>query len=309
MRRIFLSIVALFSLVAGAQAEGQAPEKIIFGYGPGSAWAAAWIAQDRGIFHKNGLEVEFSFVSGGQLQAATLIADAVNIVGNNPIQILLADESGADLVIVAGADGQTKENAYSGVAYNTKTIAKPSDYVGKKVAVPGLQSLMHIAFQMWLKTKGVDPKQVSFVETQMQNMPDQLATHQIDAAVSSPPFLDVLASKPDAKVLNFTAQLPQPDFVDAFYMAKREWTKAHPKALAAFRASIREATDMVVKNPEIVRPELVKYLKMKPEDAQKASLPNYFFDVTPPMMQFWIDAAHEFGVTRKTISVDDVLLK
>lgn len=306
MKRILLSVVALFTLVVSAHA--QAPEKIILGYGPGSAWAAAWIAQDRGIFKKNGLDVEFSFVSGGQLQAAALIADSVTIVGNNPIQILLANESGADLVIIAGADGQTKENAYSGIAYNTKTITKPADYIGKKVAVPGLQSLMHIAFEMWLKTKGVDPKQVSFVETQMQNMPDQLATQQIDAAVSSPPFLDVLATKPNAKILHFTAELPQPDFVDAFYMAKREWAKAHPKAVAAFRESIREATDMVVKDPEIVRPELVKYLKMKPEDAQKASLPNYFSEVTPPMMQFWIDATHEFGVTNKKTTVGDVLL-
>src|ERR1700758_4663709 len=153
MKRTLLSIVALVSFVASAQA--QAPEKIIFGYGPGSAWAAAWIAQERGIFKKNGLDVEFSFVSGGQVQAAALIADSVTIVGNNPIQIQLADEAGADLVIVAGADGQTKANPYSGVAYNTNTIAKPLDYVGKKVAVPGLQSLLHIAFQMWLKGKGV----------------------------------------------------------------------------------------------------------------------------------------------------------
>src|ERR1700749_812267 len=98
MKRVWLSVVALSSLIASAQA--QAAEKIILGYGPGSAWAAAWIAQDRGIFEKHGLDVEFSFVSGGQLQAAALIADAVTIVGNNPVQILLADESGADLVII-----------------------------------------------------------------------------------------------------------------------------------------------------------------------------------------------------------------
>jgi hypothetical protein len=50
---------------------------------------------------------------------------------------------------------------------------------------------------------------------------------------------------------------------------------------------------------EIVRPELAKYLKMNPDDAQKASLPNYFSEMTSPMIQFWIDAAHEFGVTKR----------
>lgn len=307
IKRLCGTLLAVCILNGAAQA--QAPSKIILGYGPGSAWAAAWIAQDRGIFKKNGLDIEFSFVSGGQVQAAALIADAVQIVGNNPVQILLADDAGAELVIIAGADGQTKANPYSGVAVNSTEIKAPADFVGKKVAVPGLQSIMHIAFQMWLKGKGVDPAKVTYIETQMQNMPDQLAAGQIDAAVSSPPFLSVLAAKPNAAVIHFTADLPQPDFLDAFYMAKREWVKAHPQALAAFRASIDEATDLINQDPEIVRPELVKYLKMKPEDAQTAALPNYFSKVTPAMMQFWIEATHEFGVVRQPLTVDDVLAK
>lgn len=300
-----VTLIAVCAFCVGAQAQ----TKIVLGYGPGSAWAAAWIAQDDGIFKKNGLDIDFSFVSGGQLQAAALISDAVQIVGNNPIQVLLADAAGADLVIIAGADGQTKANPYSGVAVNAAVIKTPADFVGRKVAVPGLQSIMHIAFQMWLKGEGIDPAKVTYIESQMQNMPDQLATGQIDAAVSSPPFLSVLGAKPNAKIIHFTAELPQPDFVDAFYMAKREWVDAHPQALKAFRASIAEATDMIVKDPEIVRPELVKYLKMKPEDAQKAALPNYFATVTPAMMQFWIDATREFGVVRQPLTVDDVLAK
>ncbi len=305
MKQLFAALVA-FAIFAGV---AQAQTKVTIGYGPGSAWAGAWIAQDRGIFKKNGLDVNFSFISGGQVQAAALIADSVQIVGNNPIQILLADEAGANLLIVAGADGQSKAHPYSGVAINTALIKTLADFPGKKVAVPGLQSLMHIAFQMWLKMKGVDPAKVTYIESQMQNMPDQLATGQIDAAVSSPPFLDVLASKPNAKVIHFTAELPQPDFMDAFYMARRDWVAANPKALAGFRASISEATDMIIKDPEIVRPELVKYLKMKPEDAAKTTLPNFFADVTPAMTQFWIDATHEFGVTNGTLTVDDVLAK
>lgn len=308
MIKCWLGVLFAAFMGCGA-AQAQAPTKIILGYGPGSAWGAAWIAQDRGIFAKNGLDIQFSFVSGGQVQAAALISDAVTIVGNNPVQILLADDAGADLVVIAGADGQTKANPYSGVAVNKNEIKTPADFAGKKVAVPGLQSLMHIAFQMWLKDKGVDPTKVTYIETQMQNMPDQLATGQIDAAVSSPPFLSVLAAKPNASVIHFTADLPQPDFLDAFYMAKRDWVVAHPKELAAFRASIDEATDLIKKDPEIVRPELVKYLKMKPEDAQNAALPNFFSEVTPGMMQFWIDATHDFGVIHQPLKVDDVLAK
>ena len=168
---------------------------------------------------------------------------------------------------------------------------------------------MHIAFQMWLKTKGVDPAKVTYIESQMQNMPDQLATGQIDAAVSLPPFLSVLASKPNARVIHFTAELPEPDFLDAFYMAKHRVGNGQSEGVGGFRASIREATDMIIKHPEIVRPELIKYLKMKPEDAQTATLPNFFWQVTPAMMRFWIDAAREFNVINQPISVDDVLVK
>lgn len=83
MKQLFAALVA-FAIFAGV---AQAQTKVTIGYGPGSAWAGAWIAQDRGIFKKNGLDVNFSFISGGQVQAAALIADSVQIVGNNPIQI------------------------------------------------------------------------------------------------------------------------------------------------------------------------------------------------------------------------------
>src|ERR1700761_9326664 len=151
----------------------------------------AFVAKDQGIFAQHGLDVTLQFIAVGSNQPAALISGASQVAGLNPTIVLFADEGGADLQIIAGANGQAKEGSSGGALARTGLeIKSPADFRGKKVAVPGLQSVIHIAFMKWLKDRHVDPNSVTYIETPINQMNDALKNGQVDIALPAAPFTD-----------------------------------------------------------------------------------------------------------------------
>ena len=57
------------------------------------------------------------------------------------------------------------------------TINTPADLKGKKIGIAGFRSAMDILLKRWLKLKGIDPKDMTFIEAQFpQLLPRCLAT-------------------------------------------------------------------------------------------------------------------------------------
>src|SRR3954463_8015964 len=119
-----------------------AQTKVIVSFGPGSAWIQAFVAKDQGIFAKHGLDVTMQLIPVGSNQPAALMSNSIQIAGLNPTIVLFAAEGGADIQVIAGANGQGRDvNAVTSgvVARNGSNIKVPADFVGKRVANPRLE--------------------------------------------------------------------------------------------------------------------------------------------------------------------------
>ncbi len=238
-----------------------------------------------------------------------MVAGSIDVGALTPTILLFADEGGADLMAIAGAVVQTKDHPFGAVvAREGSNIKSPGDFRGKRVAVPGINSVMHIAFMKWLKDKGVDPKAVNFVETPMPQMNDVMQAGQIDAAVPVEPFLGrIVQTKVGYIVSPFPADLAKPSYIDAFYGMRKKAIAANPGLVAAFRASIAEATDWTAQHEAEARKTQVTYLHLPEVVAMSVPLPNFTAEVTRPQMQFWIDTCKELGLTKGTTKLDDLL--
>jgi NitT/TauT family transport system substrate-binding protein len=305
MRRIFVLAAALIAAAAAAHAD----TKIKIGYGPASAWIPAFVAKDQGIFAKHGLDASFEFIPVGSNEPAAMMAGAIDVGTLTPTILIFADEGGADLVAVAGAVVQTKDHPFGGVVAREGTnIKAPGDFRGKRVAVPGINSVMHIAFMKWLTDKGIDPKGVNFVETAMPQMNDAMQAGQIDAAVPVEPFLGrMVQTKVGYLVSPFPADLAKPAYIDAFYGMTRKAIAANPGLVAAFRASIVEATAWVAQHDAEARKTQVTYLHLPERVAMSVPLPTFTAEVTGAELQFWIDICRGLGLTKGTTKPGDLL--
>jgi NitT/TauT family transport system substrate-binding protein len=306
MRRSVM-IAAAAAVVAASVA--RADTKLVIGYGPASAWIPAFVAKDQGIFARHGIDASFQFIPIGSNEPAAMVAGTIEVGTLTPTILLFADEGGADLAAVAGAVVQTHDHPFGGlVARAGSGIHEAGDLRGKRVAVPGINSVMHVAFMKWLKDKGVDPKSVNFVETAMPQMKDVMQGGQIDAAVPVEPFLGgIVASKTGYMVSPFPADLAKPAYIDAFYAMTRAFIAADPRAVASFRAAIREATDWTQQHETEARRTQITYLHLPEPVAMSVALPNFTADITPAQLQFWADICGELGLTKGGVPVDTMV--
>ena len=306
LRRIASLAIALLLLAA---LPVQAQTKITVSYGPGYPWIPAFVAKDQGIFAQHGLDVALQFIAVGSNQPAALIAGTSQVAGLSPPIVLFADEGGADIAIVAGANGQSKNGTTGGVLARPEAkIAVPGDFRGKKIAVPGLQSAYHIAFMKWLQDHGVAPAEATYVEVPINQMNDSLRSGAVDAAVAAAPFYDqILAAKTGVKVGDFLGDLADPFTIYSAWAMSRGYMAAHPEVAPAFRTSIREALTWIGSHEDAARRTQITYLKLPEQIALKTKLVDFTADVTPAQMQWWIDTCHELGVIKDHIALKNVL--
>ncbi len=143
-----------------------------------------YVAQEKGLIKKAGLEAEY-------IQMRTGIMPQAVINGNidfftSPSTGISAAVSGLPLVIAL--------NLYNGspwILVTGKEIAKPHDLVGKSVAISGIRNSPHYYLLAALKKWEIPEKDVSLISTGgTASSFAALTSHQVAGAVLTPPFDD-----------------------------------------------------------------------------------------------------------------------
>lgn len=305
-----LTTAIFLALAISAASRAEAQTKLTIAYGPANGWMTAFVAKDQGFFERHDLDVTLQQIAVGSNQPAALIADQIQISELNPAIVIFADEGGADIQVVAGASGQTKTDTSGGLMARTGLdIKTPSDLVGKKVAVPGLNSVYHVAFMKWLKLKNVDPAKVQYLEVAINQMGDMLRNGQADAALPVEPFAAQIAQSGAGYMVSaFTGDLADPYTFYSVWAMRRSYIASHPEVVPAFKAALREALDWIGKNTDAARRTQMTYLHLPEPVAMTVKLSNMRVDITPDQMQWWIDTCKELGLTKGTVRLTDILM-
>jgi ABC-type nitrate/sulfonate/bicarbonate transport system substrate-binding protein len=179
------AIFAFIMLAAGAAWSADSAAKIRIAF-PSLAFSYLpfYVAQEKGLLKKAGLEAEY-------IQMRTGIMPQAVINGNidfftSPSTGISAAVSGLPLVIVL--------NLYTGspwILVTGKEIAKPHDLVGKSVAISGIRNSPHYYLLAALKKWEIPEKDVSLISTGgTASSFAALTSHQVAGAVLTPPFDD-----------------------------------------------------------------------------------------------------------------------
>ena len=305
------ALVATWAILAAAiPSAAMAQTKLTLGYSPANAFIAAFVAKEQGFFAKRGLDVTMQLVPSGPTMPGALVSGSIQIGTLTPPPLLLAVEAGIELQAIAGATYAIRSDPLIAVvARDGALINKPADFVGKKVAVPGISASLHVAFQKWLKNAGVDPKQVSFVEVNFPLMSDLLKAGQVDAALTVEPFLArIQHAKTGTVVAPYMAELTDAA-LEAFYATTKAYASSNPKVVADFREALREAIAWIPQNLESARRTQITYVKLPEIVAMNVRLPRSVVDIKTEDMQFWVDLCREFGVTRGQVTAGAVLFR
>lgn len=287
-----------------------AQTRITVGYTAVPDFAALFIAKEQGFFAKRQLDVSLQQLPLTSNVPPALVSDSIQIGGTTPPVLLQAIDSGLDLVAVGTGSTYDNTKNYIGIVGKAgANIRTAQDLAGKKFGVPGLGGTLHVLVRRWLAEKGVDPKRVSFVEVPLPQIPTVLQGGTIDAAVTGEPFIArMLQAKSAELVPGFANELPN-GFATVSYAATREWAKANPALLQAFREAIAEAVAFANAHRDQAYGDLGKYFKV-PEPVLRATpWPQLTATVADAHLAFWSETMVAQEMLKKPAALASVVAR
>jgi NitT/TauT family transport system substrate-binding protein len=238
--------------------------------------AGLYIAQDRGLFARQGLRVTIVPVPSSQSVVTEQLAGKVDISAGSYVAYLAAQATGERFRILAAASILSPDTRVLMVPGNSR-INTVGQLAGHTIGVNGVNSIGPLLISALLSAHGVSPAKVRFVTVPggFPGIPGQLQQGAWDAAFLAEPYITaagqqygqlVLADLDQGAVLN----LP----VDG-YVANQAWARAHPRTAAAFIRAIEQGQAIANSDVPAVQAVMARDDNLPPEVTASMALPRY----------------------------------
>ncbi|HEY2989618.1 MAG TPA: ABC transporter substrate-binding protein [Candidatus Binatia bacterium] len=223
-----------------------------------------WVAKDKGLFKRYGLDVDFLYIGGGSVVVQAMLGGEVQLARASAPGIVQAALRGADLVMIA--------NTVNTLVYSVMTrpdVKSPEDLRGKTLGVTrlggGTDYVVGLLLKKWGFQRGKDAK--VFQTGGMPQLLTALKTGIVDAGVISPP------SNLEGIKLGLKEMVDVSDlgllFVNSPLSTTRSYIKNHRdvvlRALRAYCEGIQHvrndkdgALKILAKNARIEDPEILQ---------------------------------------------------
>lgn len=304
-----LAVLLLALLLHPAAAETLAPEKLTLGVTAVAEFTPVFVAVERGLFAAHGLDVTLQIVPNSSTLIPAMLSGAVQIGGPPAPVFLPAAGQGLPIVCLAAAAlTDPAQPVGAVVARPDSTIATARDLEGTRLAVSGINSIMQILLRDWMVRKGADPARVRFVEIPFSHMQDVLKSGAVDGVVVVEPFVSRMVQAGAARIVaDYYREVPQ-GTLSATYCTTRDWAAQHQAAIAGFRAGLRDAADLIARDPAAARAVLASTLKLPPNVAAALPFGVYRFALAPGQIAWWLRVLREQGVMDADIDPAAVLV-
>ena len=158
-----------------------------------------WVARERGLFKKYGVDMQFILMPRNPLAIAALLAGEIDAAIIGPGHLVNAGLGGAELAGIANF------NQKLDFRLNTRPdIKKPEDLRGKRIAVSGPRSTSHLVSMLALQGLNIDPAKITFLTIPGTEMNRRLALESgsVDATTLRGAMGEVYANKGYALLYN-----------------------------------------------------------------------------------------------------------
>ena len=227
------------------------------------AQSGMFMAQQEGLFKKNGLEVELIHIPSSSRGIQAILAGEIAFSFMDGANAVQANLKGANLALIAGA---TNRQVFS-------LMAKPEfksvgDLRGKKIGITRVGSSTHTSALFALGTAGLKPSDYQILPlVEVPNIFTALVAGQIDAGVVSPPT-NSRAKKAGFKELMNLAK-DGPEYVSVAVGTSRAYIAANEDTVRRVVRAYAEGIQIFRDNKAAALRMIQNQLKVKELDIQE----------------------------------------
>jgi NitT/TauT family transport system substrate-binding protein len=311
-------IAALFAIVAVAltacgsgggtaatpDAEGRVP--ITITAIAVSAAAPIELGVRKGFFAEEGLDATINYAEAPAAIPSVVSGDAQFAFLNAPA-VLVARNNGVPVKAVTGISVPEADPtmSYLGLLVRPDSdLQTPADLVGRTVAVDTLYQLPDLSLRHALRTAGVDPATVNFVELPFAQMVDALNQGQVDAINAAEPFVSG-ALKAGARMLLSASTGQDGTWPHSVVLTSESYLSQNPDVVDRFVRAMAKADDYARNNQDEVRAVVPSFTRVPEEAAKVIRLPVFTAQFDPAGWQAWADVLVANGLVEPDLAAQD----
>jgi NitT/TauT family transport system substrate-binding protein len=251
---IVLCLLAVLFLMSCLQRP--APEKLRLGLPMTSKSLLVFVAGERGLFEKHGLDVSIKEYEAGILAAQGLLKGEVDVITAAEFVMVSHNLEGADLRAFASV---SRTDDYELIARKDRGITSIADIKGKKIAmVKGTPLEFFLAH--FLTLHSIPPSAVSLVNLTPNGTVDALTSGAADAMVGFSPYTYRVRQQLGFGAVSWPIQEGQ--YYYFLMISKPDFLKTRPFAVERFLAALLEAEQFVAEHRGEAQSILMKRLNL-----------------------------------------------
>jgi NitT/TauT family transport system substrate-binding protein len=263
MRGRYLQLAIIFLAVfAASSAWAQKAVRINWTAVTG-AQSGMFMAQQEGLFKKNGLEVELIHIPSSSRGIQTILAGEIAFSFMDGVNAVQANLKGANLLLVAGA---TNRQVFSLMA--KPEIKRIADLRGKKIGITRVGSSTHTSALYALNSGGLRTTDYQLLPLlEVPNIFTALVAGQIDAGVVSPPTNARAKRAGFVELMNVAKE--GPEFVSVAVGTSRTFIRANEDTVRRVVRAYAEGVQIFKTNKPAALRMIQNQLKVKEPDIQE----------------------------------------
>lgn len=260
------SISLLFALSTSALAQSAKPHQLRLAVSTATPHnTPLWVAKDKKIFDKYGLDVQLIFVMGGALVTQMLAAGEIQIAANAPAALLGLVAGGEKIAMFIGISNTSPFTLIS-----QPSIKAAADLKGKRLGTARFGGSSHVSALIALDHLRLDLKRDNIVLLQTGLDPERMAALEqkgLDAAMLQRLATKTMLAKGYTQLLNLNqAKIPYQNTVLA---SRRDYMASNAKSFESFTRAVVEGYAFVFnkENKQAVKEVIAKNLRLPNADA------------------------------------------
>ena len=250
-----LFVVVIVSLGIGLYWSTQKPPKeyfeeikkeLILGCETSLLPSAVWIAENKGYFHKEDLNVKIREFGSGRTALATMLNEGnLDMVTVAQTPVMFNSFNRSDYAIIAAM--VYSDNDVKMLVRPDKGIKKPADLSGKKVGITE-GSTGHFFLGLFLAYSDIELSEVETIDIEAPDLPYALIDGRVDAISTwEPHILNAKKRLGEKAILLPSEGIFREDF---YFVPNRNFIENNPEILKSFLTAIKKGEEFIRENRE-----------------------------------------------------------
>lgn len=301
------SVVAGFAISGAVAGPASAASTLRIMYNPNPTNTSIVVAQQQGIFKRNGLNVKL-MTSAATAALLPAVGKQFDLLTTTPTSILQGAAAGLKPMLVGGETIETPK-LQSSYFIAAKGITSVKQLKGQKIGVVSESGALYDAAIIRLNRAGIKLNQVTFIQVPFNDMNSDLQSGTVKAVVTIYPFQGQMLGEGMSNLGNPVLQVVGKNVpaMDAGWVASAAWAKSHGKVLKAFAKSQNQALAWMKANPSGVASILEQDFQLPAFVAKTYNAVGYTrYSITPSYLLPWVGPLYKAGQLKKKLTAKQV---